>query len=89
MNPFTRPDTLVSLVFTINRSDRWQIYRRLQELGIPCWCPSDGTLWVEIKGCVAAILLRSTVQQFTHSRSELADWLDRCWTTSIVTTSHY
>lgn len=84
-----RPDALVSRVVTIQRSDRWQVYRRLQELGISCWCPQDGTLWVEIEGCVGATLLRSTVHQFTSSRSELADWLDRCWTTSILATSYH
>lgn len=83
------PDAFVSLVVTIQRCDRWQVYRRLQNLGIACWCPSDGTLWVEINGCVGATLLRSTVQQFTHSRSELADWLDRCWTTSTLSTTHH
>ncbi len=83
------PDALVSRVVTIQRSDRWQVYRRLKELGISCWCPQDGTLWVEIEGCVGATLLRSTVHQFTSSRLELADWLDRCWTTSILATSHH
>ncbi len=85
------PDAFVSLIATIQRSDRWQVYRRLKNLGIACWCPSDGTLWVEVNGCVGATLLRSTVQQFTHSRLELADWLDRCWTTSIsiLSTTHH
>jgi len=87
--PAICPDAFVSLIITINRSNRWQVYRRLKELGISCWCPQDGTLWVEIEGCVGATLLRSTVHQFTSSRLELADWLDRCWTTSILATSHH
>ncbi|PNW28219.1 UNVERIFIED_CONTAM: hypothetical protein BEN50_03225 [Euhalothece sp. KZN 001] len=82
MNQFTRPDGFVSLVIKINRSDRWRVSRRLQELEISCWCPQDGTLWVEINGWVDAILLRSTVQQFASSRYELASWLERCWETS-------
>jgi hypothetical protein len=82
MNQFIRPDTFVSLIIQINRSDRWRVSRRLQELGISCWCPEDGTLWVEIDSWVDAILLRSTVQQFISSRYELANWLERCWETS-------
>ncbi len=79
MYEFTSPDVFISQVAKIKRSDRWIVYRRLQELNIPCWCPSDGTLWIEIDRCIDAILLRSTVHQFVSTRSELADWLERCW----------
>lgn len=79
MNQFTRPDGFVSLVIKINRSDRWRVYHRLQELDISCWCPKDGTLWIEIDGWIEAILLRSTLQQFDRSRYELTSWLERCW----------
>jgi hypothetical protein len=79
MSKFTYPDTFVSQVVKINRSDRWSVYRRLQELNIPCWCPPDGTLWIEIEHCIHAILIRSTIQQFVSSRLELTDWLERCW----------
>ncbi|MFB6274766.1 MAG: Asr1405/Asl0597 family protein [Halothece sp.] len=89
MNQFTPPDALVSLVIKINRSDRWRVSRRLQELNISCWCPQDGTLWVEIDGWIAAILLHSTVQHFTSSRYELAHWLERCWQTPILSTCNH
>ena len=58
---------------------RWQIYHRLQELNIPCSCREDGSLQVQVNNFVAAILLRSTVMQFTASRLSLIDWLERCW----------
>ncbi len=58
---------------------RWQIYHRLQELNIKCCCSEDGTLQVQINNWIAAILLHSTVIQFTASRSTLIDWLERCW----------
>lgn len=83
MYKYTRPDAFVSQVAKIHRSDRWSVYRRLQELKIPCWCPEDGTLWVEIDHCIHAILLRSTIQQFVSTRSELTDWLERCWSTEL------
>ncbi len=61
--------------------DRWRIYYRLQELMIPCLCLPTGNLQVEVQNAIAAILLRSVVQQFVNSRSELVNWLDRCWYT--------
>lgn len=74
------PDTFVSQINSINRWERWSVYRRLQELDIPCWCPQDGTLWIEIDSCINAILLRSTIQQFRNTRSDSIAWLERCWT---------
>jgi len=66
-------------IVQIPRYQRWQIYHRLQELNIPCSCLSDGTLQVQVNNTIAAILLRSTVIQFTASRPLLIDWLERCW----------
>ena len=58
---------------------RWQIYHRLQELGIKSCCREDGSLLVQVNSWIAAILLRSIVIQFTASRRSLIDWLERCW----------
>ncbi|MBR8828842.1 MAG: hypothetical protein DSM107014_13230 [Gomphosphaeria aponina SAG 52.96 = DSM 107014] len=74
---------------TLARGDRWLVYRRLQELMIPCWCPADGTLLVEVNHCVDVILLRSAVQQLMASRLELTDWLERCWETQTPCPSNY
>lgn len=63
----------------VPQGDRWQIYYRLQELMIPCSCPADGSLQVEVESGVDLILVRSIVQQFTASRWELVNWLERCW----------
>lgn len=71
----------VGQVVNVSRTLRWQVYHRLQELMIPCWCPADGSLWVEVNDSVAAVLVRSTVQQFVAPRQELVDWLERCWQT--------
>ncbi|MFP4132659.1 MAG: Asr1405/Asl0597 family protein [Halothece sp.] len=88
MNQLTHPDALVTQVIKINRSDRWFVYRRLQELNMSCCCPDDGSLWVEIQTTVEAHLLRSTIQQFVSSRHDLAAWLERCWSTSILSISN-
>ncbi|GAB4200912.1 MAG: hypothetical protein Fur006_52820 [Coleofasciculaceae cyanobacterium] len=74
-------DTSVSQVVNVSRILRWQIYHRLQELKIPCWCPPDGSLRVEVNDSISAVLVRSTVQQFVAPRQELVDWLERCWRT--------
>jgi hypothetical protein len=63
----------------VSRIDRWRIYHRLQELTIPCWCLEDGSLSVEVKDSIAALLVRSVVHQFVASRQELLKWLENCW----------
>jgi len=84
----SNPQALVSEVGKISRSDRWIVHHRLQELTISCWCPADGTLWVEIEHGIDAILLGSIVQQLVASRQELIDWLERCWETKLLRSSH-
>lgn len=63
---------------------RWQVWLRLQELSIAAWCCPDGHLYVEIPDGVAAVQLRSVVQQFKAPRPELVDWLEQCWRLSMV-----
>jgi hypothetical protein len=63
----------------VERADRWMVYRRLQELDIPCTCHSDRPLQVEITTPLAAIQLWSAVKQVVESRSELVEWLKVCW----------
>ncbi|NJM72925.1 MAG: hypothetical protein HC862_23820 [Scytonema sp. RU_4_4] len=66
-------------IIEVNRVDRWQIYRRLQELDIPCWCETNQPLTVEISNPTAAIQLWSVVQQFTTNRQDLIRNLKKCW----------
>lgn len=63
----------------VQRGDRWQVYQRLQDLGIPCYCSSDGCLQAEINTPTAALQLWSVVRQLTAKRCELTLWLHRCW----------
>ncbi len=72
-------ESLDAQVINIPFAERWQIYHRLQELMIPCWCSSDGLLRVQINSMLTAILVRSTLMQFFGSRRELIDWLEQCW----------
>jgi hypothetical protein len=52
-------------VIAVHRWDRWSIHHRLQELNIPCACPADGTLRVDVNHAIALLLVQSTVRQFT------------------------
>lgn len=70
-------------IVSIARSDRWQAYHRLQELGIPCTCLADGRLQVEVTSPMATIQLWSVLQQLTQSRQHLLTRLERCWNLSI------
>ncbi|MEL7034313.1 MAG: Asr1405/Asl0597 family protein [Cyanobacteria bacterium J06592_8] len=60
-------------------ADRWQVYRRLQELGIPCSCEVDQPLRVQINSGSHALQLSSVLKQFTGSRQELLAGLERSW----------
>jgi hypothetical protein len=71
--------TASSQAIAIERADRWTVYRRLQELDIPCTCQCDRPLQVEITSPLAAVQLWSAVKQVVESRSELVDWLKVCW----------
>jgi len=63
----------------ISWGDRWQVYRRLQELEIPCQCRTNQPLRYQLNDVAAAIQLWSVVRQLTVERRELASWLERCW----------
>ncbi len=71
--------TLGDYILQIPLSVRWQIYYRLQELMIPCFCLSDGSLRVQVNNSLTLILIHSILKQFLASRQELINWLERCW----------
>jgi hypothetical protein len=71
-------------VVSVSRCDRWSIKQRLQELNIPCACPVDGTLRVEVDHAIALLLVNSVVRRFTLPRQAGADWLERCWEAKVA-----
>ncbi|MGG6293443.1 Asr1405/Asl0597 family protein [Leptolyngbya sp. AN02str] len=89
MNDFT-PDSVKDAGFfsadqhvvSINRSDRWLVCYRLQDLGIACNCLPDGSFRAQIDSPVDAIQLWSVMQQLTGSRTAHLNWLARCWRSS-------
>lgn len=73
------PSFLTSGVIEIPCENRWQVYRRLQELEIPCWCSGYQPLQVQVSGSTTAIQIRSVVKQATMPRQILVHWLEACW----------
>jgi hypothetical protein len=58
---------------------RWIIYRRLEQMAIPCWCSLGQPLRVQVDSGLAVLQLWSIIRQVTASRGEHIDWLQRCW----------
>ncbi|MDJ0677789.1 MAG: hypothetical protein QNJ36_20805 [Calothrix sp. MO_167.B42] len=59
--------------------DRWAVYRRLQELEIPCWCETNQPLTVQIHDPVALIQVWSVIRHFSTSRQQKIQILSKCW----------
>jgi hypothetical protein len=59
--------------------DRWQIYHRLTELKIPCKCSTGKPLEVTVDTPTAAVQVWSVARQQLVGRSQLVNWLDRCF----------
>lgn len=78
MNPLELESEDCEIV-AVNWEDRWQVYQRLQELEIPCWCEINRPLRVKVSSAKQAVQLMSVLRQLTASRRELVQWLERCW----------
>jgi hypothetical protein len=78
MNP-SEVDSETQQTVGIKGAERWEIYWRLQQLGIPCKCATNQPLRAEVPSPTTAIQLWSVVRQTTASRRELVFWLHRCW----------
>ncbi|MFM9267339.1 Asr1405/Asl0597 family protein [Tychonema sp. BBK16] len=78
MNP-SDPELEICEIVQVSWLDRWQVYRRLQELEIPCWCGVDRPLRAQINTTKQAAQLISVLKQVSASRAELVEWLECCW----------
>lgn len=65
--------------FAIASQDKWSIYRRLQELEIPCFCVAYQPLTVQVDGPTEAIQVWSVTQQMIQPRSRQILRLQKCW----------
>ncbi|APB33037.1 hypothetical protein GlitD10_0723 [Gloeomargarita lithophora Alchichica-D10] len=58
---------------------RWPVYHRLQELGIPCRCEPHQPLEIDVEHPLAGLLVWSVVAQVMGTRWQQVAWLERCW----------
>lgn len=75
----SQPSLASSQVVEVNWHDRWEVYRRLQELQIPCQCAPNQPLRVQLQTPREALQLWSVVRQFNSPRQEILLWLRDCW----------
>lgn len=69
----------INQIVEVNWADRWQVYQRLNELDISCYCESNQPLQVEISNYQAAVQVWSVARQFSASRQDLISCLENCW----------
>lgn len=74
-----QPQSESKQVIEVNWADRWFVYHRLQELGIPCHCSSYQPLQMELNNTISAIQLWSINKQLKGNRQDLISWLNHCW----------
>ncbi|MCS6782826.1 MAG: hypothetical protein RMI89_06895 [Gloeomargarita sp. SKYBB_i_bin120] len=70
---------LMDHVETVPVGERWSVRSRLQDFGIHCECLNDGSLRIEIKNALEAILVSMVLFRFLTSRRQQVEWLERCW----------
>ncbi|QSJ17213.1 hypothetical protein JYQ62_37200 [Nostoc sp. UHCC 0702] len=78
MKPFSSQIESKHIV-EVNWADRWQVYQRLQELDIPCWCETNQPLQVEIGNFTAGVQFWNVMRRLTASRQDLILHLEQCW----------
>ncbi|MGB0561919.1 MAG: Asr1405/Asl0597 family protein [Spirulinaceae cyanobacterium] len=74
----TEPCQLI-LELSLIGSNRWFMYRRLQELDIPCTCQPHRPIRVHCRSVLDAVQCWSIAQRLTQPRYDLAQTLEACW----------
>lgn len=68
-----------SQIIGVKWSCRWDVFRRLKDLGINCQCSTNEPLLIDLYSPTTAIQIWSVVRQCSNSRQDLITWLDNCW----------
>ncbi|MGF1570885.1 MAG: Asr1405/Asl0597 family protein [Nodosilinea sp.] len=72
------PSPVAATFLELDRIHQWNVFKRLQELSIPCECAWGQPLRVTVATPAAAIQTWSVVQHCTAPTANLAQHLDRC-----------
>lgn len=73
------PDQQTKNTLAIKWAYRWEVFRRLQALGIDCDCATNEPLLVDLDSPTTLVQIWSVVRQSTAPRHQLVAWLDDCW----------
>ena len=66
-------------ILSVKWAYRWSVFRRLKELNIDCQCSTNEPLLVHLDSLTTLMQVRSVLSQFSASRQDLIDQLDRSW----------
>lgn len=66
-------------VLQLPANDRNNLYQRLQQLDISCYCDLQGYLHIETNNTREVILVRTVLMEFFASHDQLVTWLKQCW----------
>ncbi|KPQ33926.1 MAG: hypothetical protein HLUCCA11_16720 [Phormidesmis priestleyi Ana] len=72
-------ESAAPVYFKVYCENRWQVYHRLQELGMNCQYGGLSSLMVDVKTATDVIQLWSIVHRISKSRQELISRLTRSW----------
>ena len=78
-----------SRIVEVKWSCRWEVFRRLQALGIKCQCSTNEPLLVYLHSPTTIIQVWSVLRQCGASRRNLIDWLENCWETQSDMVDYY
>jgi hypothetical protein len=83
MNPTNQisPD---SQMIAVSGTEKWDVYHRLQDLGISCQCSMHKALSVDVSSPNEVAQVWSVVRRVTSSRESLVKLLKCCWEISSV-----
>jgi hypothetical protein len=68
-----------SIVLHLEQVHRWDVYHRLRELSIPCWCATGQPLRVAVDDAATLIQVWAVLKSCTTSCAARRIWLERCW----------
>lgn len=73
------PSSALTFPLGLDRVVTWEVYRRLQDLSIPCQCGVHQPLTVTAATPLALAQVWSVVKTQTAPRADQVAHLNRCW----------
>jgi hypothetical protein len=73
------PNANTIKLIDLHQPERWQLYQRLQELDIECYCSGCQPLLMHLEGAFSALQAWSAMRQMYCSNDCLRNWLEQCW----------